>query len=42
MDQDITDSEGNVVGVEKVTTDKATEATQYLLEKSALPDFTAV
>lgn len=40
MDQDITDSEGNVVGVEKVTTDKATEATQYLLEKSALPDFT--
>ena len=35
-----TDGAGNVVGVEKVTTGDATEATQYLLEKSALPDFT--
>lgn len=41
MDRDLTDGEGNVVGVEKVTTGDATEATQYLLEKSALPDFTA-
>ena len=40
MDRDLTDGEGNVVGVEKVTTGDATEATQYLLEKSALPDFT--
>ena len=40
MDQDILDDAGNVVGGEKVTTGDATEATQYLLEKSALPDFT--
>ena len=40
MDRDLTDGEGNVVGVEKVTTGDATEATQYLLERSALPDFT--
>ena len=31
MDRDLTDGEGNVVGVEKVTTGDATEATQYLL-----------
>lgn len=40
MDQDVVDADGNVIGVEKVTTDDATKATQYLLDKSALPDFT--
>lgn len=39
MDKDILDDEGNVIGTEMVTTDDATDAKYYLLDKSSNPDF---